>query len=456
MRIIIVGCGKIGRKLVAELSEENHDITIIDINQQIVEATAIKYDVMGIEGNGTSYKVLESADIEHADILIAVTHSDEVNLLCCLIAKNPRCMTIARVRNPIYLAEQEKFRQQLGISVIINSERAAAVEIKRLLQYPSAIDINSFSRGSIDMLTFKVKEGSFFDGRKLSEATELQKYQILVCVVERGNEIVIPNGDYVIMKGDKISFISRSGEAGKIFKAIGVYSDSAKSVLIIGCGQLGYYTAEKLIEAGVYVKIIESDRKRCEEIAELLPKATVVCGDGSDQNILAEEHLENMEAVVASTNMDEENIILSLYAKGKVKKKIITKISHLGFSEVIGSLDLDSVINPKDITAEYILKYVRERSNKKKGSNIQTLYRLKENRVEAIEFLVSGDSELIGPTFSMLNFKPNVLVAAIIRGGELIIPGGSDSFMEGDSVIVATTNKGYQSLEDIVERQAVH
>jgi trk system potassium uptake protein TrkA len=332
MRIIIVGCGKIGRKLIHELSEENHDITIIDIDPQIVESAAIKYDVMGIEGNGTSYKVLESADIEHADILIAVTHSDEVNLLCCLIAKNPRCMTIARVRNPIYLAESEKFRQHLGISVIINSERAAAAEIKRLLQFPSAIDINSFSRGRIDMLTFKVRDDLFFSGRKLSEITELQKYQILVCVVERGNEIVIPNGDYIIRKDDKISFISRQGEAAKIFKEIGIYSDSAKTVLIIGCGQLGYYTAEKLLEAGMYVKIIENDRKRCEEIAELLPKAAVVCGDGSDQGILLEEHIENMDAIVAATNLDEENIILSLYAKDKVKKKVVTKISHLGFT----------------------------------------------------------------------------------------------------------------------------
>lgn len=453
MRIIIVGCGKIGRKLVHELSEENHEITIIDINQQLVESTALKYDVLGIEGNGTSYKVLESADIEHADILIAVTYSDEVNLLCCLIAKNARCQTIARVRNPIYLAESEKFRRQLGISLIINSELAAAREIKRLLQFPSAIDINSFSRGGIDMLTFRVKENSLFVGRRLRDLTELQKYQMLICVAERGNSIVIPNGDYMINTGDKLSFISRQGEAARIFKEIGTYSDSARTVLIIGCGQLGYYTAELLIEAGMYVKIIEVDRKRCEELSEQLPKAAIVCGDGSDQNILSEEHLESMDAIVAATNMDEENIILSLYAKDKVKKKVVTKMSHLSFSEVIDSLDLDSVINPKDIAAENILKYVRARSNTRKGSDIQTLYRLKEDRVEAIEFIVSEDSDIIGPTFSSLNFKPNVLVAGIIRDGRLIIPGGSDSFMAGDSVVVATTNKGYQTLEDILERR---
>ncbi len=208
-----------------------------------------------------------------------------------------------------------------------------------------------------------------------------------------------------------------------------------------------------LLEAGMYVKIIERSPKRCEEIAELLPKAAVICGDGSDQALLLEEHIEKMDAVVAVTNMDEENIILSLYAKDKVSKKIVTKISHLGFSNVIENLDLDSVINPGDITAENILKYVRAKSNTKKGSNIQTLYRLKEDRVEALEFIVSKDSELIGKTISNLKFKQNVLIAGIMRKGKLIIPGGADSFMVGDSVVVATTNKGYQSLEDIVERQ---
>ncbi len=453
MKIIIVGCGKIGRKLVQELSEENHDITIIDKKPSLVRATALRYDVMGMVGNGTSYKVLEEADIEHTDVLIAVTHSDDVNLLCCLVGGSKKCKTIARVRDHVYMAESEKFRQQIGISIIINSERAAAREIKRLLQFPSAIDINSFARGCIGMVTLKVKEKSFFDGVKLRDIGALQKYQILICVAERGTEIIIPNGDFVIQKGDKLSFVSRPGEAARIFKETGIYTDSAKSVLIIGCGQIGYYTAELLLEAGMYVKIIERSPKRCEEIAELLPKAAVICGDGSDQALLLEEHIEKMDAVVAVTNMDEENIILSLYAKDKVSKKIVTKISHLGFSNVIENLDLDSVINPGDITAENILKYVRAKSNTKKGSNIQTLYRLKEDRVEALEFIVSKDSELIGKTISNLKFKQNVLIAGIMRKGKLIIPGGSDSFMVGDSVVVATTNKGYQSLEDIVERQ---
>lgn len=452
MQIIIVGCGKVGRKLIHELSEENHNITIVDINSEAVKTTALQYDVMGIEGNGTSYRVLEDADIKNADVLIAVTHSDEVNLLCCFIAKKSGCQTIARVRNPIYLAESVFFKRELGISMIINPERSAAREIVRLLQFPSAHDISSFAKSVIDMITFKVKENSILVGRKLAEIPELQKYQILICMAERENDIIIPNGDYVIQKGDKLSFIALPGQAAHVFKEMGIYSNSVKSVIIVGGGEFGYYTAQMLIDAGMYVKIIEKDKDRCNELAAHLPKAVIINGDGCDQNILMEENIENTDALVAAMNIDEENIILSLYAKDKVQKKVVTKISHLEFNNVIQSLDLDSVINPKEITGEYILRYVRARSNRRKGSDIQTLYKLKEERVEAIEFIVDKDSSLIGKEFRLLNLKPDVLIAGIVRKGKLIIPGGSDMFAAGDSVVIATTNKGFQILEDIEER----
>lgn len=452
MQIIIVGCGKVGRKLIHELSEENHNITIVDTDSEAVKTTALKYDVMGIEGNGTSYRVLEDADIKNADVLIAVTHSDEVNLLCCFIAKKSGCRTIARVRNPIYLAEGEIFRKELGISIIINPERSAAREIVRLLQFPSALDISSFAKSVIDMITFKVKENSILIGRQLAAIPELQKYQILICMAERGNEIIIPNGDYVIQKGDKLSFIALPGQAAKVFREMGIYSNSVKSVIIVGGGEFGFYTAKMLIDTGMYVKIIEKDKARCNELAALLPKAVIINGDGCDQTILTEEGLENADALIAAMNIDEENIILSLYAKDKVRKKVVTKISHLEFNNVIQSLDLDSVINPKEITGEYILRYVRAISNRRKGSDIQTLYKLKEERVEAIEFIVDNESSLIGREFKDLNLKPDVLIAGIVRKGKLIIPGGSDMFMAGDNVVIATTNKGFQILEDIEER----
>lgn len=451
MHIIIIGCGKVGRYLVRELAEENHNITIVDINEETVRNTAAQYDIMGVVGNGTSYTALEEAGIQDADIAIAVTESDEVNLLCCFIAKKANCKTIARVRNPIYSAESEKFRHELGISMIINPERAGAAEMLRLLQFPSAVDISSFAKGGIDLITFRVRNNANIVGRKLRDMTELQKYQILICIAERNNEVIIPNGDFVVHEDDILSVIALPGQAAVIFKEVGIYSNTVKNAMIIGIGQTGYYLAEMLLKAGIQVKIIERNRKRCEEVAMLLPDADIIYGDGSDEQLLLEEHIQDMDACVASTDIDEENIILSLYAKEKVRKKVVTKISHLEFNNVIQSLELDSVVNPKETTAETILMYVRAMGNTS-GSNVQTLYKLKDDRVEALEFTVHKDSDLIGIELREMKIKPYILIAGIVRKGKLIIPGGTDSFMAEDSVIIATTNKGFMKLEDIVER----
>ena len=453
MQIIIIGCGKVGKYLVRELSEENHNITIIDIRPEAVRETTAQYDIMGIEGNGTSYTTLQEADIAHADILIAVTESDEVNLLCCFIAKKANCRTIARVRNPIYLAESEIFRQELGISMIINPELAGAREIMRLLQFPSAVEISSFAKGRIDMLSFRVRENSILIGKKLRNIPELAKYQILICVAERGSQIVIPNGDFVVEKGDLLSFVAIPGQAAGIFREMGIYSHTARDVMIIGGGQTAFYLARMLLETGIHVKLIEKNRKRAEELSMLLPKADVICGDGSNQGLLAEEHIEQMDACVAATNIDEENIILSLYARDMVRKKVVTKISRLEFNEVIQSLNLDSVVNPKETTAESILMYVRAMSNVS-GSNIQTLYKLSDDRVEALEFIVRANSPLLDTELKDMKLKKDVLIAGIVRHGRLIIPGGTDQFMTGDSVVIATTHRGFQQLEDILERQA--
>ena len=288
MHIIIIGCGKVGRYLVRELAEENHNITIVDINEETVRNTAAQYDIMGVVGNGTSYTALEEAGIQDADIAIAVTESDEVNLLCCFIAKKANCKTIARVRNPIYSAESEKFRHELGISMIINPERAGAAEMLRLLQFPSAVDISSFAKGGIDMITFRVRNNANIVGRKLRDMTELQKYQILICIAERNNEVIIPNGDFVVHEDDILSVIALPGQAAVIFKEVGIYSNTVKNTMIIGIGQTGYYLAEMLLKAGIQVKIIERNRKRCEEVAMLLPDADIIYGDGSDEQLLLE------------------------------------------------------------------------------------------------------------------------------------------------------------------------
>ena len=451
MQIIIVGCGKVGSYLVRELSEEDHDITIVDTNAEAVRNVALEYDVMGIEGNGTSYTALEEAGIKTADILIAVTHSDEVNLLCCFMAKKEKCKTIARVRNPIYSAERDIFKQELGISMIINPERTGAREMLRLLQFPAAVDIGSFAKGGIDLLSFRVNQNSILAGKKISNIPELQKYQMLICIAERGNEVYIPKGDYVIEENDILSFIAFPGHAARIFREVGLYTNAVKSAMIIGMGQTAYYLAEMMLEAGMQVKIVEKDKQRCEQIAMEMPKADVILGNGSDVKLLDEEHLEQLDACVCTTDIDEENIILSLYAKEKVKKKVVTKISHLEFNNVIQGLNLDSVVNPKESTAESILMYVRAMSNTT-GSNVQTLYRLKDDRVEAIEFIVHKDSRLIGIQLKDMKLKKNVLIAGIMRGGKLVIPGGTSSFEAEDSVIIATTNKGFLKLEDILER----
>ncbi len=451
MQIVIVGCGKVGRYLVRELSEENHDITIVDLDSDSVRNTALEYDVMGVEGNGTSYTTLEEAGIKTADILIAVTQSDEVNLLCCFMVKKEKCKTIARVRNPIYSAESEIFKQELGISMIINPEREGAAEMLRLLQFPSAVDIGSFAKGKIDLLSFRVNKNSILAGRKVKDLTELQKYQMLICIVERGKEVYIPNGDFVIEESDIVSFIAHPGNASRIFRELGIFTNAVKSAIIIGMGQTGYYLAEMMIEAGMKVKVIDIDKKRCEEIAMDIPGADVIYGDGSDVKLLDEEHIEMMDACICSTNIDEENIIISLYAREKVRKKVVTKISHLEFNNVIQSLNLDSVVNPKETTAESILLYVRAMSNTT-GSNVQTLYRLKDDSVEAIEFIVHKESELIGIQLKDMKLKDGVLIAGIMRNDKLIIPGGTDSFEADDSVVIATINKGFLKLEDILER----
>lgn len=454
MQIIVVGCGKIGKAITAQLSEEDHNVTVIDTNAERVRAVSLSYDVMGIAGNGTDFEVLSDADIEHTDILIAVTHSDEVNLLCCVLAKRTSgCKTIARVRNPIYSRGRNYIRQVLGISMTINPEYAAAREIIKLIRFPSAIEINSFAKGRIEMFRFKVPEGSPIIGEKLRHSSFLND-DVLLCAAERGNEIIIPDGDFSAEAGDMLSVMSLPSKAISFFDKIGYRKRGGivKSTMIIGCGEMSYYLAQMLIKSGIAVKIIEINRERCENLCSLIPQASIINGDGSDEAVLKEERLSDMDSLVTSTGIDEENIILALYAKDKVKSKVVTKISHLEFNDVVKSLNLDSVINPKYITSETILQYVRAMGNTI-GSNVETLYRLMDDRVEALEFHIHDSCGLIGTQIMDMHLKNNTLIAGISRGNDFIIPGGNDSFAPGDSVIVVTTNHGFRDIGDIIEER---
>ncbi len=450
MQIIIVGCGKVGRELARQLSEEGHNVTIIDMNPEMVQRVSIAYDVMGITGNGASYTTLENADLAHTDILIAVAHSDEVNLLCCFIAKNAPCKKIARVRNPIYLAEKENFRRDLGVSMIINPERTAAAEIRRILEFPSAMDINSFAKGRIDLITFRLKKTSSLSGQKLKNMAALREAETLVCIVEREGEVIIPDGDFVIRDGDVLSLIASPNKAARVFRDLGVYTSPVKNTLIIGGGEIAFYLAEMLLSSGIHVKIIERDRERAEELCDLLPAATVICGDGTSQDLLHEERLQDMDACVAATGVDEENIILSLYARDIVKSKVVTKISHLEFTKVLESLNLDSIIDAKLATTEQILQYVRA-MGEIIGRGVETLYKMSNDRVDALEFAINNESKLTGVPIRDMKLKKSILIAGILRKGKLIIPGGDDWFQKGDSVIVATTHKGFGSINDILQ-----
>lgn len=450
MEIIIVGCGKVGTTLAEQLSREGHDISIIDINEQKVEEISNSCDAMGLVGNGASYSMQLEAGIEKAHLLIAVTGSDELNLLCCLIARKAgNCKTIARVRNPIYSKEIQFIKDELGLSLIINPEYEAASEIARLLRFPSAIDISMFNKGRVELLSFRVDKDSPLKDTKVNEIHRKFKCDVLVSIIERGEEVIIPNGDVIIRENDLISIVAPHKDAMDFFVKIGLVKNPVKSIMLIGGGKLSYYLSKKLIKSGINVKIIEQKLSRCEELTELLPKAMIINGDGSDSNLLLEEGIAEMEAFASLTGMDEENVMLSLYAKSKMNGKIITKINRINYDEVLDSLDLGSVVYPKYTTAAYILQYVRAMNNSI-GSNVETLYKIKKDKAEALEFYVNEGSKLIGKQLEELNLKENVLICCINRNGKVITPKGQDTIQKGDHVIVVTTNVGLHDLSDIV------
>lgn len=450
MKIIIVGCGKVGCVLAKQLSREKHNITVIDTNYSLVHTVSNSYDVMGVVGNGASNLVQSEADIEHTDLFIAVTGSDELNLLCCVIAKKSGdCSTIARVRNPVYSMETDFIRQELGLSMIINPEFAASAEIARLLRFPRAIEIDVFAKGRVEMLRFKVPANSQLNNTALKDLPAQLRSEVLICAAERGEEIYIPSGNFVIREGDILSIVASPKNSSDFFRKIQLETNQVKSAMIAGGGEISYYLAKQLLNMGIEVKIIEIDPKRCDELSELLPKATILNGDASDESVLLEEHIELSESFVALTNMDEENIILSLYAKNKVKSKVVTKINRLDFDDVIQTLNLDSVIYPKNITTEYIIQYARAKNNSI-GSNIETLYKLVNDRVEALEFAINDSTRITGIPLFKLNLKPNLLIGCINRSGKIIIPGGQDMLKSGDTVIVVTTNTGLQDVHDIL------
>ena len=451
MKIIIVGCGKVGTTLAEQLNRENHDITLIDTNEEAIQNISDSADVMGVTGNGAVYQVQMEAGIQDADLLIATTNSDELNMLCCLIAKKAgNCHTIARIRNPEYSSEIRYIREELNLSLAINPELAAAREIARLLRFPSAIKIEPFAKGRIELLKFLIPEHSLLNDMRVMDVVNCLKSNVLICVVERRNDVVIPDGNFVMKKGDKISFIASHQESADFFKKAGVDNNIVKSAMFMGGGKLTHYLCRLLEDTKIKIKIIERDEERCRQLSELLPKAMIIHGDGTDEQLLLEEGIRQTEAFASLTGFDEENIMLSLYASSQSKAKLITKVNKIAFENVINSLNLGSLIQPKMLTAEIILQYVRAMQNSMGSSNIETLYKIAADKAEALEFRVKEGSPVLGIPLEKLKLIDNLLVACINRGGTIITPRGKDTVEAGDTVIVVTTHTGLNDLTDIL------
>ena len=451
LKIIIVGCGKVGSTLVEQLVLEGHDITVIDNNITKIEELTNLYDIMGVEGNGASYSVQMEAGIENTDLLIAVTGSDELNLLCCTIAKQVgNCAAIARVRTPDYSKEIGYLREKLGLAMIINPELEAAREMARILYLPTALEVSSFAHGQAELIQFKIPEGNLLDGITLAQLSSRVPNKVLVCAIQRDGKVEIPSGMSVMKAGDVISFVAPRATIKNFMQNISVKTSKVKNTMIIGGGKAAYYLASQLLHMGISVKIIEQNRKRCEELSILLPKAIIINGDGTDAELLKEEGIDSIESFVPLTGMDEENIMLTLHARQLSDAKVITKINRLAFKNVIAELNLGSVIYPRMITSESIIAYVRAKKASI-GSNIKTLYHLFDGRAEAIEFSIDEASKVTDTPLMNLKLKEHVLVAFINRNGKIILPSGQDCICVGDTVMIVTTHNGFDEIEDILK-----
>ena len=451
MRILIIGGGKVGYTLAGSLSAENHDVTIVDSDENALQDAADRLDVMCVKGRGASLSTQRQVGANHADIVIAVTDSDEINMLCCITSKKLGAKhTVARIRDPEYARDAELFKSQLNIDFVINPERSTAGEILRLLRFPAAVEIDTFNRGRVEIVGLRVVPSDAITGLTLFELRKKLKSQFLVCVIERDGDVYIPRGNSVIHDGDLVYIAGKYTDITKFFRHIGRATGMAENVMILGGGRTAYYLALLASRIGIKPVVIEIDEKRCGELAEDIPQATVICGDGTEQELLESENIRGMDAFTALTGSDEENLMISLYANRCGIRKVIAKADRLNYVPLINSLGVDSVISPNEITTSHILHFVRGLSGSRGGAVI-SLRRLLDGRVEALEFSVGGDMWHLGKKIKDLPIKRGIVIAVISRGAKSIIPEGEDVFIEGDSVVVVTTHVGFDELNDIFE-----
>ena len=451
MNIIIVGCGKVGSTLASQLNAEGNNVTVIDQDAVKVKTIANKLDIMGVIGNGASRSTQKDAGVDKTNLLVAVTGNDELNLLSCLVAKkSANCRTIARLKNPEYNIDAPYFKNELGLAMVINPELAAANEIARILNFPSAIKIETFAKGRVELLKFKLPEGSRLVGMSVKDVAMKLKSSVTFCTIERGDEAYIANGNFVFEEKDVISIIASPAGAKAFFKKIDYQIQPIKNALIVGGGPITYYLCRLLENSGIACTVVEKDEARCNELATEFEKVTVIHADPSDEDTLREEGIANADAFVALTGIDEENILLSLFARKSGSRKVITKINRIDFDDITSHLDLDSIVYPKNITADTIVSYVRAVNNTS-GSNIETVYNLIKGEVEAAEFTVSDGSPIIGKPLMELSLKPGVLIATIQRGRSQIAPRGQDVILPGDSVVIVTKGLALNSITDILK-----
>ena len=451
MKIIIIGCGRVGEMLAGKLNNVGHDVTIIDLSATKVNEISSRYDIMGVIGNGATQSIQHEAGVETADLLIAVTNSDELNLLCCIVAQREgKCQTIARVKNPEYRKEIPYLKEQLGLAMVINPEYAAAEEIARVLRFPAAIKIEPFAKGKVELIKFRLLKDCSVIGLTVREMMTRYHSDILVGTVERGDEAYIPRGDFKFEERDVVSIIATPANANEFFKKITYKGHSIKKALVAGGGEITHYLCGILEQTKIDLKVIERDKKACEELCARWPKVDVIHGKATNRELLLEEGINKAGAFVALSDLDEENVLLSLFAKELGKGKLITKINRTDYDDVINRLDFDTVICPINITSDIIVRYVRAMDNAK-GSNVETLYNVIPDKVEAAEFIIREKSPVANKMLMDLKFKKDVLVAAILRGNDVITPRGQDVIQAGDAVVVVSKRLGMRDITDILK-----
>ena len=452
MKIIIVGDGKVGFTLAEHLSQEEHDVTVIDTNDDALRRASESLDVMCVKGNGASISALRESGADTADVVIAATSMDEVNMVCCLTAKRLGAKyVIARVRNVEYAAELATLKQELGIDMVINPENATAVEISRLLRFPSAANIETFYRGRVELIGFRVQEGDFIVGHPLSaQSHKLQELPMLMCAVERCGEVTIPDGSFVPQAEDRLYLIGQPSGLTDFFKLLGRYTPRLKDVFLVGGGRIAHYLTAILEHLGMRVKIVERSMDRCRHLSEVLPRTMVICGDGTDQELLEQENISAADAFVALTDRDEDNLIISLYAMQQGLKKVVAKSNRQNYAGIARAVGLDSVISPKFITANQILQVVRGMQNSK-GSVMNALYRIAGGHAEAMEFLANDTTRNLGIPLKDLRLKKGVLIAVIIHQNRIVIPEGTSVISAGDTVIIISRDHVILDVNDIYD-----